>query len=414
MRSYRGFRHFAVGGHRVRCLALALVMGAAGSAHAAPTDPCDAIRVEEVPVPAVPGGDAIWGATGRDASGALWFGVSAKRPGDSARLLRLDPATLAWTDAGSVHEALDATVGRAPGEGQVKMHSRIEPTADGWLAFTSMDEAGEREDGSALPRWGSHLWQVHPGTLAWRHRLVAPEGLVAAGAAGTAVFALGYWNHVLYRFDTRDGSARRTVVGAVGGHASRNLVVDPSGHAHVPRVWRDAAGTLHAELASFDAELREVAVHPLPGYFAGETPEANHGIVALAPDGRGGMRFVTHHGQWFGIAPGPDGVPRVSPLGPLHPGGSVYAPALVHLPELGRHAALARRHLPGAGYELILAETDGPGRSVCPLSFGERRELLLYGSMTRDDAGWMYFAGRARRLQAAGLDAVVVRVRVGR
>ena len=180
----------------MRCLALSLVLAVpVWSASAAPLDPCDAIRVEEVSVPAVPGGDAIWGATGRDASGALWFGVSAKRPGDSARLLRLDPATLVWTEAGSVHEALDATVGRAPGEGQVKMHSRIEPTADGWLAFTSMDEAGEREDGSALPRWGSRLWQVHPGTRAWRHRRAAPEGRGAAGGAGRAVLARGDGDH---------------------------------------------------------------------------------------------------------------------------------------------------------------------------------------------------------------------------
>lgn len=398
---------------RRRSLVLAIALSAmTGPGSVVAAGLCDAVEVQEIAVPSAPGADAIWGATGRDASGRLWFGVSAKRPGDSARLLRLDSATLAWTEAGSVHDALDANVGRRPGEGQVKLHSRIEATADGWLAFTSMDEAGEREDGSALPRWGSHLWQVHPDRLVWRHRLAVPEGLVAAGTAGSVVFALGYWNHVLYRLDVRDGSARRVVVGSVGGHASRNLVVDPAGHAHVPRVWRDAGGALHAELASFDADLREVAVHPLPGYFAGETPEANHGIVALAADGRGGMRFVTHHGQWFDIAPGPDGVPRVSALGPLHPGGGAYAAALVHLPELGRHAALARRSVPGAGYELILAETDGPGRSVCPLGFGDRRELLLYGSMTRDDAGWMTFAGRARRREGAGLEPVVVRVRV--
>lgn len=165
--------------------------------------------VEELAVPGFPDANAIWGATGRDTHGRLWFGVSAKRPGGSAHLLRLDPATGRWTDAGAVNDQLGRAGVRRDGEAQVKIHSRILPAPDGRLYFTSMDEDGEHEDGSMLPRWGSHLWRIDPATLAWEHLLSAPEGLVAAAVGGPFVFSLGYFGHVLYRLDTRSGEVRQ-------------------------------------------------------------------------------------------------------------------------------------------------------------------------------------------------------------
>src|SRR6185295_11627286 len=48
-------------------------------------------RITEIPIPAAIPGDAIWGGTGRDMTGHIWFGVSDVGSGGSAHLLEYDP-----------------------------------------------------------------------------------------------------------------------------------------------------------------------------------------------------------------------------------------------------------------------------------------------------------------------------------
>ena len=166
----------------------------------------------------------------------------------SAHLFEYDPGEPRMRDRGDVLSNLRRIDRARPGESQVKIHSRIIFADDGYLYFTSTDEEGEQKDGSAPPRWGSHLWRLRPygNSDGWEHLLAAPEGLTCAAGIGFWVYALGLWNHVLYRFDTAGGPVRRVVVGSVGGHMSRNLVVDTNGHVYVPRVQRElGTGALH-------------------------------------------------------------------------------------------------------------------------------------------------------------------------
>jgi hypothetical protein len=343
-----------------------------------------------IDVPEFADANSIWGATGRDVAGRIWIGVSAKLPGASAHLLRFDPASNAWRDLGSVVEQLAAAGALAPGAGQVKIHSKIVPGDDGRLYFTSMDEEGEAEDGSALPKWGSHLWRVDVESGRWEHLFAAPEGLVAAAGGGRWLYALGYWDHVLYRFDTDTQQQRRVVVGAVGGHASRNVIAGTDGHAFVPRVTRDGYGMLSAVLVEFDTDLREQAVTPLEHYFGEPAAAEDHGIVGLAALADGRSLFTTHAGHLYAIEPRQGAPARVSAVGWFHPQGASYAPSLFALDGRTLVAGIARR---GDRYEWIVFDLASRTSRAFPFDTHEVVGPLLYGSITRDDAGRCYVGG---------------------
>ncbi|MBX9630885.1 MAG: hypothetical protein K2X67_10220 [Burkholderiales bacterium] len=355
-----------------------------------PSNPWRAPRTRVIDVPGFVDANSIWGATGRDAAGRIWVGVSAKAPGGSAHLMQFDPATNAWRDFGGVVDRLAEAHVSPPGAGQVKIHSKIVPGDDGRFYFTSMDEEGEAEDGSALPKWGSHLWRVDVESGRWEHLFAAPEGLVAAAGGGRWIYALGYWDHVLYQFDTVTQQQRRVVVGAVGGHASRNVVVGTDGHAFVPRVKRDGYGMLSAVLVEFDSELREQAVTPLEHYFGEPAAAEDHGIVGLAALADGRSLFTTHAGHLYSIEPREGAPARVSPVGWFHPQGASYAPSLFALDGRTLVAGIARR---GDRYEWIVFDLASRTSRAFPFDTHGVVGPLLYGSITRDDAGRCYVGG---------------------
>lgn len=380
---------------------------------APPPEGCDDLaagtpHIEVVPVPDTRHGEAIWGATGADAQGDLWFGVSAKHAGESARLLRFTPGADTWRDEGEAVDWLVRAGLNPPGAGQVKMHSRFVPGPAGWLYFTTMDEEGEREDGSARPRWGSHLWRIRPATGEREHLLASADALIAAGSGAGAVFALGYWDHVLYRYDTATGDVARVVVGSVGGHISRNLLVDARGSAYVPRVRRAADGSVEAALVAFDSRLVEIASTPLPGYVTAGDPAANHGITGLVrhPDGR--LWFTTHTGRLYLVDARGAGPAQVTDLGPFHPDGERYAPSLFLDDDGTTLAGLVSRD---GRFEWVARHIATGCTRVRPLDLSPLREVLLYGSVARDREGRFVLAGRYR--DAGGRNRpLVVRVRV--
>jgi hypothetical protein len=376
------------------------------AARAADTPPV-ALPVRELVPPPFPDANSVWGATGRDDAGNVWIGVSAKQAGHHAHLMRYEPGWDVWTDAGAVDAALRATGGRPAGEGQTKIHSRIVEAEDGWLYLASLDEEGERDDGSVPPRWGGHLWRVDPRSLQWQHVLAVPEGLIALGGGGRYLFALGYWGHVLYCHDVRTGTTGRVEVGSVGGHVSRNLVADDAGHAWVPRVTRRADGGVDAGLAAFDAGLTLLATTPLPDYFApGERPESNHGITGWVVSPAGTVYFTTHHGRLYRIDPGPGGTGPVTSLGFLHPEGRAYAPSLFLLDDGHTLAGAVQRE---ERFEFVTRHPGSGRATVFPIDTSAWHGVLLYGSAARDDAGGLYLGGRVAR-EAGGHRPLVLRV----
>lgn len=369
-----------------------------------PFNPYQAPSVTEIPIPDFPGGDAIWGATGRDDRGHIWFGVTEKSGDHSARLFEYDPEIGQASNRGSVVDHLWKAGFSHIGEGQIKIHSKIIPADDGYLYFASLDEEGEMADGSKPPTWGSHLWRVHPVTHRWEHLFKAPEGLIALSGVGKWIYALGYWDHILYQYSIVSGEVKRIRVGSEGGHISRNLIADYRGHVFVPKVkyfdMSQASGKnsnetgrfLITSLIEYDQNLNAIGTTPLIHYAAGEKPAGNHGIIALTYLVDGSIVFATHQGYLYHIAPSAEGPAKITDLGWFHPEGSAYTPSLFSF--------AGERYLLGLGrrkqqYDWLVYDLQTQSSTAVPFNYeGSRDRLLLYGSVTRDDDGNFYVAGR--------------------
>ena len=349
------------------------------------------------------GANSIWGATGRDDQGHIWLGVSGSES-TPARLFEYDPASDAFTDHGDTVSALKANGIYRQGENQVKIHSKIVPMDDGWLYFSSMDESGENADEGQLPKWGSHLWRYRSSAGHWEHLFAAPEGLIAVSGVGRWVYALGYWGHVLYQYDTRTGETRHLRIGSEGGHISRNLIADKNGHVYVPRViyfdLPPVTGNEPAEsdrllvvtLIEYDQYLNKVQGIPLINYADKGKPEDSHGITSLAYLEDGSIIFGTHTGFLYRITPDERGAATITELGWLHPDGESYNPALFPLDGKRYIAGITRRR--GNGYQLFRYDIEQNESQPMTLNFPDYRNLLLYGSNTRDDQGRGYVVGR--------------------
>ncbi len=94
---------------------------------APPTDPSAIPLAENIQLPEVDAPkSAIWGATGRDAAGHIWLGVSVERESDSsARLMMYTPGTDCIQDCGNVLDALRSAGLYRSGESQMKIHTRL-------------------------------------------------------------------------------------------------------------------------------------------------------------------------------------------------------------------------------------------------------------------------------------------------
>ena len=360
-----------------------------------PLSPLQSPYIEEIALDSTPEGVAIWGATGRDARGHIWLGVSTAGGRHSARLIEHNPELGDSIDRGGAIENLERLGLLRDDERQSKIHTKIIAASDDSMYFCSMDEQGEKEDGSSLPQWGSHCWRAHSDRTQWEHLFSAAEGLIAMAGGGRWLYALGYWGHVLYQYDTATTRLRRVKVGSVGGHTSRNFLVDERGHAFVPRLQEVSLGVsdetlLVTSLVEFDTDLNELAATPLIHYADTEKGidgiEDNHGLTAVVHLADSAMVFATHLGHLYRVDALAGGAAEVSSLGSFHPRGPAYAPALFtysgnrYVVGLGRHKKI---------YEWLVFDLETANSSAFPFDF----RGTLYGSNTRDNDGRFYVVG---------------------
>jgi hypothetical protein len=361
-----------------------------------PKHPSDPPRVVDVPVPRFPGSDAVWGGTGRDVQGRVWFGACVAAAEEaSARVFCYDTQTGEMADAGDVVSALRTHGLLRAGESQMKIHSKIIQAGDGHLYFASMDERGEAPDGSRPPTWGGHLWRLRLPDRTWDHLHATPEALIAVAGMGRFLYALGYFGHVVVQFDTETGALKTTTVGSVDGHVSRNLLADLRGHAYVPRVRRNSeTKQIEATLVELDADLNEVAQTPLEGYCDAQ-PAESHGITGVQPMADGSIVFLTHRGRLFHVVPHESGPAEVKDLGWMHPLGEMPIESLFTYD--GRTWVMAAVRLPAGNYEWVsfdLKSTASTARTLdVPVRYAGASGLLLYGSTTRDVEGAFYLVG---------------------
>jgi hypothetical protein len=345
--------------------------------------------IVEIPLPDFPGRDAIWGATGRDDRGHVWLGVAAGGvPQPSAHLLEYIPQHNEVFDRGSVVEQLKRVRPLAADESQMKIHSKIHPADDGFLYFASMDETGEHSDGSSYPIWGGHLWRMKPFASEWEHLLSTKEALIAVGGSGR-------WD----QFDTQTQKVRQRKVGSVGGHISRNFLVDLNGHAYVPRVHRpqeDSTNStpLVAELVEWDEQLEELQAVPIPGYEP--TPDfESHGIVGWTFLADGDLLFTTSSGGLWRVHPKQGAAAEITLLGNFHPEGRSYPSALYSFAGT-QYACGIVRNAQGA-YQWVIYDLQWHSSRAVELNqtpFTRHGNMALYGSNTRDNEGNGYLVGR--------------------
>ena len=132
-------------GPLVAGVAVAAALTIAAHARQAPDGPDATV----VPLPYFEGAHAIWGATGQDSRGHIWFGVTTGGlTPNSAHLIEYVPETGRFTDRGDVVGELRRAGRLRAGEAQAKIHSKIVQGPDNFVYFASMDEEGENADGS--------------------------------------------------------------------------------------------------------------------------------------------------------------------------------------------------------------------------------------------------------------------------
>jgi hypothetical protein len=355
----------------------------------------------EIPVPDIPGGNAIWGGTGRDDEGNIWFGVcSSGIDIPSAHLFSFDPSTSKITHRGEAVSWLKQLGIWRDGEGQMKIHSKIYEADDGYIYFASLDEQGEDERRLIYPKWGGHLWRINPRTNTWEHLLATKEALIALSCTGRYVYALGYFGHVLYQYDTETTDSRSIEVGSHRAHATRNFLTDLNHHVYVPRVSADDSGeNIAAELVEFDENLRELSAFPLHEYRASASFN-RHGIVGFVYLADGSVCFTSHSGFLWHLVPDRAGPAAVRELGWFHPDGESYAASLMTFDGKTSIAGLARTKSHGAQWIIRRLDTDETNvvefdeTSKQLMVYGRR---LLYGTNTRDNDGNIYLGGQCKR-----------------
>jgi hypothetical protein len=364
---------------------------------AEPTNPFERPRVDLVRLPPVLENAAIWGSTGRDDAGNVWFGVSANGPNElSAHLVEYDAAADLAVDRGDVFSNLARLGPLRSGEAQVKIHSRILQAGDGHLYFASMNDTHE-EGGPVRPPFGSHLWRLRLPERQWEHMFAAAEGLIAVAGGGDYVYALGYPDHRLAQYHVPTGRVQWVTVGSREGHVSRNLLADIRGHAYVPRL-RAAGDEPGAALVEFDTALREVAATPL-GHYLNGPPAEGHGIIACQSLPNGSILFATDLGRLYRIDPPiRTGVAAVVDLGWFHPKGRAYTPSLFTYSGRDMVVGIGRTtrgpgHYVWLSYDLRMRASFELPLAVPQLRGVALRDVLLYGSQTRDRFGSFYLVG---------------------
>ncbi len=350
--------------------------------------------VRRIPLPPNPDATAIWGALGRDAAGSIWFGVSVHR-GYSATLMQLDPISLNVKPRGEVMVEYAKFEPPKIKHSQLKLHSHMVQGPDGFIYFTSHDEVGSSGTTRTPPTFGGNLWRIDPKTAQWERLHSTRDGLIAACRGGRYIFAMGFYGHNLYRYDTKTGALRTKFIDSHGRHVSRNFFADARGHVYVPRVRVGHDGKYTASLLEFNTEMVETANNPLPFYSGAEDIGENHGIIATVSGGAGRHYFNTHIGRLHEVVYATDSTPAmVNDLGWFHPAGSAYASSLFTLPGGKR---LASATLRGGKQEWVEFDLASGQATVAPLDANVSPGAALYGSGAVDALGRMYVGGSEAR-----------------
>jgi hypothetical protein len=358
-------------------------------------------------LPAIPGASAIWGASGQDASGSIWVGITMDLDRLSARVYQYDTASQIWSARGSVMEEVIKLDPATSVRSQMKIHTKFIVGADGMIYFGSSDEQGESDKTLALPTFGGMLWRIDPKTRKWERLFSTKEGLIAATGGGRFIYALGYWGYTLYRYDTVSRTMQSKRIASEGAHVTRNFIADQRGHVFVPRLR--PGSTASPELIEFDDNFNEIAATPLAHYAGREPMGGNHGMIGVTTTRSGRTYFVTHIGRLYEIQPRVGKGSDVVDLGFIHPSGAKYCPGLFELEGGRRLGSFATFD---GGFEWITHDLERKKSTTQNVDLFGAKNVLLYGSMTMDNKGRPYLVGWEQAPAAPTPQPLVVQVTI--
>lgn len=109
--------------------------------------------------------------------------------------------------------------------------------------------------------------------------------------------------------------------------------------------------------------------------------------MCYLPDGR--LLFSKRIGHLYLIEPAVTPA-RVQPLGWLHTSGSAYTPSLFALGGSDWIGGVVQRQ---AGFDCVLFELKTHASAAVALDTKGLKDVLRYGSISRDDAGRAYVGG---------------------
>lgn len=366
-------------------------------------------RIKEVPLPEIDSVDAIWGATGRDDEGNIYIGMSS-HGGDygSAYLYQLEPKTERLIAQSDVITQLKLNNVYRNGMRQNKLHSKFYQADDGYIYFSSFDEGGEAE--GINPTWGGNLWRKRPHDLNWEHLLATEEALVAVNTNGRYVYALGYWNHVLYQYDIKTSNISRITVGSVKEHVTRNFLVDELGHAYIPELVMNDFNEIQIQLVEFDEKLNKVGSYFMPSY-KNDDISSHHGIVAYTTMRNGDIYFTTADGGLYQISPFEKGEQKLRYKGMMHPEGEAYIAFLSPVDGINLIRAISKRKLSENKFEIesLSYEVNLNLTHVKKLPLIDINKPLIYGSNTRSNNGDSYMVGW-KKAKKSGYSPLLLRI----
>ncbi|MDB4543022.1 hypothetical protein N9241_02145 [bacterium] len=365
--------------------------------------PITGVVATEIELPAE-GGDSIWGALGVTAETNVWAGISGSGS-KGGQLLSLKAVDNVARSRGSVADQRIPDQSPEANQTQSKIHSRIREADDGFVYFTSMDETNESWRDKQLPQYGGRLWRLKPGQKAWEQVMTTPEALIALETTGRYVYALGYWGHVLYQFDTSSGRTERLQIGSDCGHVSRNFLVDLREHVYVPKVVSKPGSTecraedMTVSLVEVSPTMQVVAAHALPDYLGISAAHQSQGITAYAYRQDESIIFSTMNGDLYHLIAHGRQPALILPLGNMLPGTKSKVTNLVSLDGkslLG--AAVMLRGKQEKGLHWLVHDTSTTDTRTIPINLPADlqpfKAVLLYGSGIRDGQGHVYVGGR--------------------
>ena len=370
-----------------------------------PHDLFAAPTVTEIKIDVPDSIDALWGATGRDDSGKIYFGTSS-HGGDygSAFLYQYAPETGVMVHQSDVVTELKRNNVYSEGMRQNKLHSKFYQADDGYLYFSSFDEGGEAE--GINPTWGGNLWRKLPNDKHWQHVFATEEALVAVNTNGRYVYALGYWDHVLYQYDIKTAKTKKVIVGSTQMHASRNFIVDDLGHAYVPKLIVNDINEIEVLLAEYDSQLTLVATYPLPSYQSDDY-EKHHGIVGYTSMKNSDIYFTSADGGLYHIKPFDKSAKKVQYKGMIHPDGSAYIASLFSID--GESILFGVSKKKNSKYEWIIYDSNLQQAISVLMPLKDIKKPLLYGSLTRDNNGDFYVVGW-QKIEGSGHTPLLLKV----